>query len=57
MNDGAWSIPSSVIHHLENIPKDRAVVVLLRHSVREDLPAEDTGYSMPITATGRRLAL
>lgn len=57
MTDLSWQIPPSVLRHLEHAPVDRAVVVLLRHSVRDDLPAGDVGYTLPITEVGRRLAL
>lgn len=52
-----WQIPPSVQRLLERAPTDRAVVVLLRHSVRDDLPPGDAGYVLPITDVGRRLAL
>lgn len=56
MNDTDWQIPPSVLDHLERVPRDRAVVVLLRHSVRDQLPAGDVGYTLPITEIGQRLA-
>lgn len=52
-----WQIPPSVLRHLECVPLDRAIIVLLRHSVRGYLPPDDVGYALPITDTGRRLAL
>src|SRR5512137_2149319 len=57
MNSVDWAIPPSVLRHLERIPADRPVVLLLRHSVRDDLPDNDAGYAMPITDVGRRLAI
>jgi broad specificity phosphatase PhoE len=57
MNAVDWTIPPSVLRHLERIPADRPVVLLLRHSVRDDLPDNDAGYAMPITDVGRRLAI
>jgi phosphohistidine phosphatase SixA len=51
-----WCIPPSMLHWLERIPTDRPVVLLLRHSVREDLPEGDAGYTIPITDVGRDLA-
>jgi broad specificity phosphatase PhoE len=52
-----WQIPPSVQRLLQRAPTDRAVVVLLRHSVRDHLPPGDAGYAVPITEVGRRLAL
>nr|WP_285906258.1 histidine phosphatase family protein [Pseudodesulfovibrio sp. SB368] len=46
-----------MLHLLEQAPTDRAVVVLLRHSVRNHLPPDDVGYALPITDVGQRLAL
>lgn len=57
MTEVQWQLPSSVLRLLELAPTDRAVVVLLRHSVRGHLPPGDTGYCLPITDAGRRLAL
>lgn len=51
-----WRIPPSILKHLENVPSDRAVAVLLRHSVRGDLPPDESGDWVPITSTGRELA-
>lgn len=56
MTDVAWRIPPSVPARLEDVPRDRALVVLLRHSVRDRLPPGDVGDALPITDTGRRLA-
>ena len=49
-------IPPSVLRLLERAPTDRAVVLLLRHSVRDPLPSDDVGYSQAITDVGRQLA-
>lgn len=57
MTDGQWRIPPSTLRHLECVPTDRAVVVLLRHSVRDPLPADGAGDHLPITEVGHRLAL
>lgn len=56
MSDIAWRIPPFMLEHLARVPRDRAVVVLLRHSVRDDLPPGEVGNALPITAEGRRLA-
>lgn len=56
MSDARWRIPPSLLSHLERVPRDRAVAVLLRHSVRDELPPGDAGYVLPITDVGRRLA-
>jgi broad specificity phosphatase PhoE len=57
MTNVQWQIPPSVLWHLEHVPADRAVAVLLRHSVRDHLPSGDAGYMLPITEFGRRLAI
>jgi len=51
-----WQIPPSMLAHLERVARDRALVVLLRHSVRDHLPPGDAGDTLPITDIGRRLA-
>lgn len=51
-----WRIPPSVLRLLERAPSDRPVAVLIRHSVRDELPDGEAGYVLPITETGRRLA-
>lgn len=38
------------------LPKDRPISVLLRHSVRDDLPTGIAGYSLPINEAGTQLA-
>ena len=56
MTGTLWQIPPSVLHMITAAPKDRAVAVLLRHSVRDELPPGDAGYVLPITDVGRQLA-
>ena len=56
MTSAQWQIPPPVLRLLERAPPDRAVVVLLRHSVRDELPPGDAGYVLPITEVGRTLA-
>lgn len=51
-----WRIPASTRYWLERVPQDRPVILLIRHSVRDDLPAGDAGDALPITEAGRRLA-
>lgn len=51
-----WCIPPSVIRWMNEIPDDRPVAVLMRHSVRPPLPDGPAGYSLPITSEGERLA-
>lgn len=53
--DTEWWIPPSVLHWLEAIPAEQPVSLLLRHSVRDPLPPNDVGYTLPITAAGLRL--
>lgn len=57
MTEEQRQIPASMLSLLDRSPSDRAVVVLLRHSVRDHLPSGDTGYVVPITSMGRRLAI
>lgn len=56
MNEIGWRIPSSVLDHLARASSDHAVAVLLRHSVRGDLPPGEVGNDVPITETGAQLA-
>lgn len=39
---------------LEKAPRDRPVVVLLRHSIRDELPPDGIGYTLPITEEGKQ---
>lgn len=57
MTDVQRQIPPSMLRLFDQSPTDRAVVVLLRHSVRDNLPPGDAGNDIPITDTGYRLAL
>ena len=50
-----WRIASWMVPTLDQAPRDRPVVLLLRHSVRGDLPPGDAGYTLPITDIGRKL--
>ena len=50
-----WQIPPSMTRWIKEAPPDRPVVLLLRHSVRDDLPPGDAGYTLPITEIGRQL--
>ena len=56
MSKICWRIPPSVLEHLERVASDQAVAVLLRHSVREELPPGEAGNSVPITEIGSLLA-
>ena len=55
-NNIEWRIPPSVLSGLVELPKDRPIAVLLRHSVRDDLPPGSAGYLLPITEAGTQLA-
>ncbi len=55
-DDIEWIIPASVLRWLDESPRDRPVVILLRHSVRPCLAPDDAGYSLPLTEDGVRLA-
>jgi broad specificity phosphatase PhoE len=57
MTEVPWQIPPSVLRLLARAPTDRAVVVLLRHSIRDPLPPGDVGYVLPITEAGHQVAL
>lgn len=51
-----WVIPPSTLRWLDEVPRDRPVAMLIRHSVRDELPPGDAGYALPITEAGHRLA-
>lgn len=57
MNEAQWQIPPSMLRQLSHVPSDRAVVMLVRHSVRDHLPSGDVGYALPINEVGHRLAM
>lgn len=57
MTDGDLQIPRWMIAHLDRIPQDKPVAVLLRHSIRDRLPPGEAGNAVPITEDGKRLAL
>ncbi|HMV65378.1 MAG TPA: histidine phosphatase family protein [Myxococcota bacterium] len=56
MTTSPWVIPPSTLRWLEEIPTDRPVAMLIRHSVRGPLPEGDAGYHLPITEAGHELA-
>lgn len=51
-----WQIPPATLQLLKEIPTDKPVVMLLRHSVRPPLPPEGENFSVPLTEEGVRLA-
>lgn len=51
-----YCIPPSTLRWLTELAEDRAVTVLLRHSVRGPLPDDSAGVDVPLTSTGERLA-
>jgi broad specificity phosphatase PhoE len=51
-----WFIPPSVLHWLPEMPADRSVALLLRHSVRPPFEPGDDGYALPLTMEGVALA-
>lgn len=57
MNDDDEQFPPSTLRHLEMVPKDRPVAILLRHSLRNELPSGEAGNTVPITTEGKRLAV
>lgn len=57
MSDRAQrSVPGSTRRWLGKVPADRAVALLVRHSVRDELAPGDIGYARPINEVGARLA-
>ncbi len=50
-------IPLFTAKHIEGVPRDRPVVMLLRHAARGSLPLDDVGNAVPITDIGQRLAV
>ncbi|ATE58630.1 histidine phosphatase family protein [Thauera sinica] len=57
MNDPVQdAIPPSMFHWLAAVPDDRPVALLVRHSVRDELPRDDVGYELPLNALGVQLA-
>jgi broad specificity phosphatase PhoE len=57
MSSIAWQIPASTLRWLDEVPSDRPVAMLVRHSVRGPLAEGDAGYHMPLTEDGHALAL
>jgi broad specificity phosphatase PhoE len=51
-----WRIPATTTRWMNEVPANRPVVLLLRHSVRPDLPPNDAGYTTLLTDDGVRLA-
>lgn len=52
-----WEVPTSLLRNLEQIPVDLPVALLLRHSVRDEIPPGETGNEVPITKAGKDIAL
>lgn len=55
-DDRGWSIPPATVRWLGEVPADRPVALLLRHSVRDELAAGDLGYAHMLNDAGVRLA-
>lgn len=55
-SDVIWRIPPSVLHWQATVPANAPVAVLLRHSVRGELPSGAPGNNVPLTPDGVRLA-
>ncbi len=49
-------MPPSVLVGLRRIPPSEPTALLLRHSVRDEIPAGETGHDLPITEDGVRIA-
>jgi broad specificity phosphatase PhoE len=57
MNDDTQNaIPLSTFRWLADVPTDRPVALLVRHSVRDALARDDVGYDVPLNAFGVQLA-
>ena len=50
------TLPCNLLSLLEDAPGDRAIVLLIRHSVRGPLPPGSAGDATPLTAEGIELA-
>jgi broad specificity phosphatase PhoE len=57
MRRGPWVVPASTLRWLAEVPTDRPVAMLIRHSVRGHLDEGDAGYAMPLTEEGHALTL
>lgn len=51
-----WGIPPNLPVILQEIPTDKPVAVLLRHSVRPPMPADGHGNDLKLTEDGHRIA-
>lgn len=49
-------IPDSLTHGLSLIPEGTAAALIIRHSIRGEIPEGETGNDVPLTAEGRELA-
>lgn len=57
MNDPAQdAVPPAMFRWISEVPADRPVALLVRHSVRDELPHDDVGYELPLNPLGVRLA-
>lgn len=50
------AIPDGLIRGLSLIPENAATALIIRHSIRDEIPEGQTGNDVPLTAEGRRLA-
>lgn len=56
MSDVELVVPPSTLRWIAEAPTDRPVAVLIRHSARPPLPVDDTGFTVPLTDVGVRIA-
>lgn len=56
MSESDIQIPPSTLRRILEDKGETAVILLMRHSARDELPANDVGYSLPITARGWEIA-
>jgi broad specificity phosphatase PhoE len=52
----SYELPESTLNWLAQVPMERPVTVLLRHSARSPLPEEADGSMIPLTESGIELA-
>ena len=56
MNESDFKIPVSTLRRISEDNGDSEIILLMRHSIRGELPENDVGYDVPITERGREIA-
>ena len=49
-------IPETLLTDLDNVPRDRAVTLLMRHSARFPIVPPDEGWNVTLTPEGVKMA-